>query len=210
MFWPFARCLSCGLVMPSSVICVEMQNKFSIPAPQPHSPLCPLCVAFLVHLRWEGVLVRNVLPPDKYMTLFPKSFHRFYWLCACVQVGVSCPDSYVCSLYRHHEVSTVPSNSLIKPAGCSAFRIKRFLLHDHFCFLARFNSRAQRYFSRTKKSSINLANGLTGSTDLEDNVTCDATAVLLKKGILLCFSQALSSNRALQGFADQCGTLKFA
>lgn len=40
----------------------------------------------------------------------------------------------------------------------------------------------QRYFDRQKKSSLNLTNGLTGSTDLEDNVTCDATAVLLKKG----------------------------
>lgn len=34
---------------------------------------------------------------------------------------------------------------------------------------------------------MNLANGLTGSTDLEDNVTCDATAVLLKKGnVIIC------------------------
>lgn len=32
---------------------------------------------------------------------------------------------------------------------------------------------------------MNLANGLTGSTDLEDNVSCDATAVLLKKGAYL-------------------------
>ena len=48
--------------------------------------------------------------------------------------------------------------------------------------VCRFNGRARRYFDRRKKSSVSLANGLTGSTDLEDNVTCDATAVLLKKG----------------------------
>ena len=45
----------------------------------------------------------------------------------------------------------------------------------------RFNGRARRYFDRRKKSSANLTNGLTGSTDLEDNVSCDPTAVLLKK-----------------------------
>ena len=51
------------------------------------------------------------------------------------------------------------------------------------CVWFRFNSRAQRYFERKEKSVRNLANGLTGSTDMED-LNCDATAVLLKKGTL--------------------------
>lgn len=55
--------------------------------------------------------------------------------------------------------------------------------------ITRFNGRAHRYFDRRKKGSVNLANGLTGSTDLEDNVTCDATAVLLKTGEI-CISHS--------------------
>lgn len=59
------------------------------------------------------------------------------------------------------------------------------------CVLLRFNGKAHRYFSRRKKGSGNLANGLTGSTDLEDNVSYDATAVLLKKGTRVTGKNAL-------------------
>ncbi|KAM6939991.1 sodium/potassium/calcium exchanger 3 [Xenentodon cancila] len=55
------------------------------------------------------------------------------------------------------------------------------LMYAIYILIMKFNGRAQRYFSRRQKSSRNLANGLTGSTDLEDNISCDATAVLLKK-----------------------------
>nr|XP_029539917.1 sodium/potassium/calcium exchanger 3-like [Oncorhynchus nerka] len=56
------------------------------------------------------------------------------------------------------------------------------VMYLFYILIMKFNGRARRYFDRRKKSSASLANGLTGSTDLEDNVTCDATAVLLKKG----------------------------
>lgn len=69
----------------------------------------------------------------------------------------------------------------------------------------RFNSRAQRYFDRRKKSTMNLANGLTGSTDLEDNVTCDATAVLLKKGSTIsCSILQFALWQHLKGFSFLC------
>ncbi|KAK5866596.1 hypothetical protein PBY51_020775 [Eleginops maclovinus] len=55
------------------------------------------------------------------------------------------------------------------------------LMYAIYILIMKFNGRAHRYFDRRKKGSVNLSNGLTGSTDLEDNVTCDATAVLLKK-----------------------------
>lgn len=55
------------------------------------------------------------------------------------------------------------------------------LMYAVYILIMKFNGRAQRYFDRRKKGSINLANGLTGSTDLDDAVSCDATAVLLKK-----------------------------
>uniref|UniRef100_A0A3P8VXE3 Solute carrier family 24 member 3 n=1 Tax=Cynoglossus semilaevis TaxID=244447 RepID=A0A3P8VXE3_CYNSE len=53
------------------------------------------------------------------------------------------------------------------------------LMYTVYILMMKFNGRAHRYFDRRKKSSVKLANGLTGSTDLED-VTCDATAVLLR------------------------------
>ncbi|XP_028830187.1 sodium/potassium/calcium exchanger 3-like isoform X2 [Denticeps clupeoides] len=53
-----------------------------------------------------------------------------------------------------------------------------------YIFIMKFNSRAQRYLEGKKKSggrsTVNLTNGLTGSTDLED-INCEATTVLLKK-----------------------------
>ncbi|MEQ2268051.1 hypothetical protein XENORESO_015058 [Xenotaenia resolanae] len=56
------------------------------------------------------------------------------------------------------------------------------LMYAVYILIMKFNGKAHRYFSQRKKGSGNLANGLTGSTDLEDNVSYDATAVLLKKG----------------------------
>uniref|UniRef100_A0A667WS75 Solute carrier family 24 member 3 n=1 Tax=Myripristis murdjan TaxID=586833 RepID=A0A667WS75_9TELE len=63
--------------------------------------------------------------------------------------------------------------------------------------------KAQRYFDRRKKSSVNLANGLTGSTDLEDNVTCDATTVLLKKANFHCKPSVLMVDELLSAYPHQ-------
>ncbi|XP_041960495.1 sodium/potassium/calcium exchanger 3-like [Alosa sapidissima] len=54
------------------------------------------------------------------------------------------------------------------------------VLYFFYILIMKFNSRAQRYLERRQKSSGTLSNGLTGSTDMED-LSCDATAVLLKK-----------------------------
>lgn len=92
-----------------------------------------------------------------------------------MQVGVSDPDPDVRGLHPHHEVSgALKHQSTRMQLLCSG------LLSFWVGF--RFNGKAQRYFERRKKTSLNLTNGLTGSTDLEDSVTCDATAVLLQKG----------------------------
>uniref|UniRef100_A0A8C7SSW4 Solute carrier family 24 member 3 n=1 Tax=Oncorhynchus mykiss TaxID=8022 RepID=A0A8C7SSW4_ONCMY len=61
----------------------------------------------------------------------------------------------------------------------------------------------RRYFDRRKKSSVSLANGLTGSTDLEDNVTCDATAVLLKKANFQCKPSVLMVDELLSAYPHQ-------
>uniref|UniRef100_A0A673BEN4 Solute carrier family 24 member 3 n=1 Tax=Sphaeramia orbicularis TaxID=375764 RepID=A0A673BEN4_9TELE len=62
--------------------------------------------------------------------------------------------------------------------------------------------KAQRYFDRRKKGSVNLANGLTGSTDLED-VTCDATAVLLQKANFHCKPSVLMVDELLSAYPHQ-------
>ncbi|XP_054634274.1 sodium/potassium/calcium exchanger 3-like [Dunckerocampus dactyliophorus] len=53
------------------------------------------------------------------------------------------------------------------------------LMYAIYILIMKFNSRVQCYLSHRTKSSVKLVNGLAGSTDLAD-VTCDATAVLLK------------------------------
>ncbi|XP_057699292.1 sodium/potassium/calcium exchanger 3-like isoform X2 [Corythoichthys intestinalis] len=54
------------------------------------------------------------------------------------------------------------------------------LMYAIYILIMKFNNRVQSYLNRRKKNSVNLVNGLTGSTDLDDD-TCDATSVLLKK-----------------------------
>uniref|UniRef100_A0A665VA00 Solute carrier family 24 member 3 n=1 Tax=Echeneis naucrates TaxID=173247 RepID=A0A665VA00_ECHNA len=77
------------------------------------------------------------------------------------------------------------------------------LMYAVYILIMKFNSRAQRYFDRRKKSSVNLANGLTGSTDLEDNATCDATAVLLKKANFHCKPSVLMVDELLSAYPHQ-------
>ncbi|XP_070836477.1 sodium/potassium/calcium exchanger 3-like [Chaetodon trifascialis] len=77
------------------------------------------------------------------------------------------------------------------------------LMYVVYILIMKFNSRAHRYFDRRKKSSLNLANGLTGSTDLEDNVTCDATAVLLKKANFHCKPSVLMVDELLSAYPHQ-------
>uniref|UniRef100_A0A3B5AGX3 Solute carrier family 24 member 3 n=1 Tax=Stegastes partitus TaxID=144197 RepID=A0A3B5AGX3_9TELE len=77
------------------------------------------------------------------------------------------------------------------------------LMYAVYILMMKFNGRAHRYFDRRKKSSANLANGLTGSTDLEDNVTCDATAVLLKKANFHCKPSVLMVDELLSAYPHQ-------
>nr|XP_057939574.1 sodium/potassium/calcium exchanger 3-like isoform X1 [Doryrhamphus excisus] len=53
------------------------------------------------------------------------------------------------------------------------------LMYAIYILIMKFNNKVQCYLNQHKKSSVKLVNGLTGSADLAD-VTCDATAVLLK------------------------------
>ncbi|XP_034043698.1 sodium/potassium/calcium exchanger 3-like [Thalassophryne amazonica] len=77
------------------------------------------------------------------------------------------------------------------------------LMYAIYILIMKFNGRAHRYFDRRKKGSMNLANGLTGSTDLEDNVTCDATAVLLKKANFHCKPSVLMVDELLSAYPHQ-------
>uniref|UniRef100_A0A8C9Z3E6 Solute carrier family 24 member 3 n=1 Tax=Sander lucioperca TaxID=283035 RepID=A0A8C9Z3E6_SANLU len=77
------------------------------------------------------------------------------------------------------------------------------LMYAVYILIMKFNGRAHRYFDRRKKSSVNLSNGLTGSTDLEDNITCDATAVLLKKANFHCKPSVLMVDELLSAYPHQ-------
>uniref|UniRef100_A0A8C7HF78 Sodium/calcium exchanger membrane region domain-containing protein n=1 Tax=Oncorhynchus kisutch TaxID=8019 RepID=A0A8C7HF78_ONCKI len=77
------------------------------------------------------------------------------------------------------------------------------VMYLFYILIMKFNGRARRYFDRRKKSSVSLANGLTGSTDLEDNVTCDATAVLLKKANFQCKPSVLMVDELLSAYPHQ-------
>ncbi|KAL4639955.1 sodium/potassium/calcium exchanger 3 [Arapaima gigas] len=65
-----------------------------------------------------------------------------------------------------------------------------------------FNSRVQRYFEHRKRSSVNLANGMTGNTDMDDG-NCDATVVLLKKGSFPCKPSVLMVDELLSAYPHQ-------
>ncbi|XP_068448118.1 sodium/potassium/calcium exchanger 3-like [Clinocottus analis] len=77
------------------------------------------------------------------------------------------------------------------------------LMYAVYILIMKFNNRAHRYFGRRMRSSVNLSNGLTGSTDLEDNVTCDATAVLLKKANFHCKPSVLMVDELLCAYPHQ-------
>ncbi|PWA30606.1 hypothetical protein CCH79_00009151 [Gambusia affinis] len=77
------------------------------------------------------------------------------------------------------------------------------LMYAVYILIMKFNGKAHRYFSRKKKGSGNLANGLTGSTDLEDNVSYDATAVLLKKANFHCPPSVLMVDELLSAYPHQ-------
>ncbi|KAM4749903.1 sodium/potassium/calcium exchanger 3-like [Anableps anableps] len=77
------------------------------------------------------------------------------------------------------------------------------LMYAVYILIMKFNGKAHRYFSRRKKGSGNLANGLTGSTDLEDNVSYDATAVLLKKANFHCTPSVLMVDELLSAYPHQ-------
>uniref|UniRef100_A0A3Q2SX20 Solute carrier family 24 member 3 n=1 Tax=Fundulus heteroclitus TaxID=8078 RepID=A0A3Q2SX20_FUNHE len=77
------------------------------------------------------------------------------------------------------------------------------LMYAVYILIMKFNGKAHRYFSRRRKGSGNLANGLTGSTDLEDNVSYDATAVLLKKANFHCTPSVLMVDELLSAYPHQ-------
>ncbi|XP_013873752.1 sodium/potassium/calcium exchanger 3 [Austrofundulus limnaeus] len=77
------------------------------------------------------------------------------------------------------------------------------LMYAVYILIMKLNSRAQRYFSRRPKNSVNLRDGLTGSTELDDNVSCDVTVVLLKKADLHRTPSVLMVDELLSAYPHQ-------
>ncbi|XP_029114917.1 sodium/potassium/calcium exchanger 3-like [Scleropages formosus] len=76
------------------------------------------------------------------------------------------------------------------------------LMYLVYILIMKFNSRAQRYFENRKRSSVNLANGMTGNTDMDDS-NCDATVVLLKKASFPCKPSVLMVDELLSAYPHQ-------
>ncbi|XP_061833190.2 sodium/potassium/calcium exchanger 3-like isoform X1 [Nerophis lumbriciformis] len=76
------------------------------------------------------------------------------------------------------------------------------LMYAIYILIMKFNNRVQGYLTYRKKNSVSLVNVLTGSTDLED-VTCDATAVLLKKAIFQYKPSVLMVDELLSAYPHQ-------
>ncbi|XP_023680876.1 sodium/potassium/calcium exchanger 3 isoform X1 [Paramormyrops kingsleyae] len=71
-----------------------------------------------------------------------------------------------------------------------------------YILMMKFNSRAHRYFERRKRSTVNLANGMTSNPDI-DEAGCDATAVLLKKANFHCRPSVLMVDELLSAYPHQ-------
>ncbi|XP_037546049.1 sodium/potassium/calcium exchanger 3-like [Nematolebias whitei] len=76
------------------------------------------------------------------------------------------------------------------------------LMYAVYILMMKFNGRAHRFVDRRKKSSVKLGNGLTGSTDL-DEISCDATAVLLTKANFHCAPSVLMVDELLSAYPHQ-------
>lgn len=110
------------------------------------------------------------------------------------QVGVSDTGSDVFRLHFDNEVSLVSETigahfKTIRgmksdPRPCSV-PLCLGLTVALFVSVYRFNSNIVRFLERRKKNSSSLGNGTASNADLDDN--CDATAVLLKKGMVCLF-----------------------
>ncbi|XP_061685423.1 sodium/potassium/calcium exchanger 3-like [Syngnathoides biaculeatus] len=115
----------------------------------------------------------------------------------CV-LALVCDDYFVPSLEKiceHLHLSEDVAGATFMAAGSSApevftsiiglgYRCESLvlvLMYAISIIIMKFNYRVQSYLNNRNRSSVNLINGLTGSTDLEE-ITCDANAVLLKKG----------------------------
>ncbi|XP_006638818.2 sodium/potassium/calcium exchanger 3 [Lepisosteus oculatus] len=72
-----------------------------------------------------------------------------------------------------------------------------------YILIMKFNSRAQRYFERRRKSAINMINGTANNADMDDNTNCDATVVLLKKGNFHRKTSVLMVDELLSAYPHQ-------
>ncbi|KAI1894768.1 hypothetical protein AGOR_G00119140 [Albula goreensis] len=75
------------------------------------------------------------------------------------------------------------------------------VMYAVYILIMKFNTPVQRYIESRKKSSVNLANGTTSNTDLDDS--CDATMVLLKKATFNRKPSVLMVDELLSAYPHQ-------
>ena len=135
-----------------------------------------LCIQYICYVLY-CIAVKNLLQLNPSWCLF--------------QVGVSDTGSDVFRLHFDNEVSLVSETigahfKTMKsdPRPCSV-ALCLGLTVALFVSVYRFNSNIVRFLERRKKNPSSLGNGTASNADLDDN--CDATAVLLKKGMVCLF-----------------------
>ncbi|KPP67194.1 sodium/potassium/calcium exchanger 3-like [Scleropages formosus] len=92
--------------------------------------------------------------------------------------------------------------TLLRDSAFYTLSVTALIVFIHDEKVSWFNSRAQRYFENRKRSSVNLANGMTGNTDMDDS-NCDATVVLLKKASFPCKPSVLMVDELLSAYPHQ-------
>nr|XP_057939595.1 sodium/potassium/calcium exchanger 3-like isoform X3 [Doryrhamphus excisus] len=159
-----------------STVDMEMENNCTSPALQEFP-----ADLFTNRERTEGAVALHVLC-------------TIYMFCALALV---CDDYFVPSLEKICEAVKLSHWAVLRDSVYYTFSVIALiafiydemvcwweslvlvLMYAIYILIMKFNNKVQCYLNQHKKSSVKLVNGLTGSADLAD-VTCDATAVLLK------------------------------
>uniref|UniRef100_A0A8C9QWS3 Solute carrier family 24 member 3 n=1 Tax=Scleropages formosus TaxID=113540 RepID=A0A8C9QWS3_SCLFO len=105
----------------------------------------------------------------------------------------------VCGIFAGQAVRlshwTLLRDSAFYTLSVTALIVVSVLIHTR-------DAATSRYFENRKRSSVNLANGMTGNTDMDDS-NCDATVVLLKKASFPCKPSVLMVDELLSAYPHQ-------
>nr|XP_033795177.1 sodium/potassium/calcium exchanger 3 [Geotrypetes seraphini] len=77
------------------------------------------------------------------------------------------------------------------------------MMYSIYILIMKYNSCLQHCFTRKSKSGANMVNGLANNTEIDDNINCDATMVLLKKANFHRKASVIMVDELLSAFPHQ-------